>query len=118
MSRRIRGAGSAGGAVSPTIDPSTGPVPREKFAALIHAPFGQAAKEIRKYDPLFGRAPGEKIKWTVRVESMGRRDGTAEVEAASEKEAEKLAEDLSSDDVEWDWDEDDFRITSIKPATP
>lgn len=98
------------------LDPSTGPVPREEFATLIDAPYGEAAKKIRKYDPLFGIPPGTKIKWTVRCETMGRRDGTAEVEAASEKEAAALAENLTYDEVEWDFDEDDFRILSIKPT--
>jgi hypothetical protein len=100
----------------PELDRSTGPVPRAEFADLVNAPFGQAVKVIRKYDPLYGRQPGEKIKWVVQVQEMGRRDGTAEVEAASEKEAEKIAENLSSDDVEWDYDGADFRIVSIEPA--
>ncbi len=98
------------------LDPSTGPVPRDEFAKLIDAPCGEAKKVIRKYDPLFGRAPGEVVKWTVMVEATGRRTGVAEVDAATEKEAEKLADDLSGDDVEWDYDEDDFRIISVKPT--
>jgi hypothetical protein len=99
-----------------TLDPSTGPVPREVFAKLGEAPFGAAVKIIRRYDPLYGRVEGKKIKWTVLCETNGRRAGTAEVEATSEKAAEKAAENLSYDDVEWDWDEDDFTIISIKPA--
>lgn len=97
-----------------TPDPSTGPMPREEFAKLVSAPFGEARKAIRKYDPLYGRAPGEKITWTVRVEQMGRREGTVEVEAVDEKAAREKVHDLSGDDIEWDCDDDDFRIVSIK----
>lgn len=96
------------------LDPATGPIPREEFAKLIDAPFGAATKAIRKYDPLYARAPGEKITWTVRVEAMGRREGTVEIEAPDEKSAREKVCDLSGDDIEWDWDEDDFRILSIK----
>lgn len=99
-----------------TIDPSTGPVPRAEFFSLVEAPFGDAAKKIRKYDPLWGLPPGTKIKWRVECRRTVQY-GTAIIEAKTEKAAEAEAEDLTADDVDWDSDPDDFEIVSIKPDT-
>lgn len=96
------------------FDRSTGPIPREKFAALVDAPFGEAAKQIRKFDPLWGLAQGTKIKW--RVECSGKLYGGAIVEASSEEEAMKLADKLTTNDVDWDNGSDDFEILSVEPA--
>jgi hypothetical protein len=82
--------------------------------ALVNAPFGHATKAIRKYDPLYGRAVGEKINWRVRCEAM-RTTGIAEVEASSAEDAAAAAADLSFHEVDWDGDEDSFRILSIEP---
>lgn len=81
------------------LDPITGPVPRAEFAEAVAAPAGGAAKIIRQYDPFFQRAEGEKIRW--RIEAKSQMTGVAYVEAATQKEAEKLADDL--DDAEFDW---------------
>jgi hypothetical protein len=99
-----------------SLDPSTGPIPRDEFVKLVNAPYGEALKGIRKYDPLWGRQPGEKIKWKVKCRTVGIRYGEAEVEATSEQHAKKLAENLTYDEVEWDWDEDDFEIVKVEAA--
>jgi hypothetical protein len=100
--------------MSALLDPSTGPVPREKFAEIVNAPFGHAAKLIRKYDPLWGLPAGAKIKWKVECRRT-LQYGTAYVEATSDKAAAAEAEDLCGDDVDWDNDPDDFDIISIEP---
>jgi hypothetical protein len=96
------------------LDPSTGPIPREEFAKLLSAPYGEAAKRIRRYDPMWGRADGEKIKW--RVEVTGQITGSAYVEASSEDEASKAAENLSAAEIDWDGGREDFQVLSIEPA--
>ncbi len=103
--------------VAPTLDPSTGPVPRDKFRELINAPCGEAVKIIRQYDPLWGIPAGKKIMWRVDCRRT-RIDGLAYVEASSEKEAQNLADDLAGCEVDWDTDEDDFEILSVKPDLP
>lgn len=99
-------------------DPATGPIPRDRFKELVELPAGKAAEAIREYDPLWGRRPGEKIEWKVRVERSGADNGTAYVKAATEKEAEALAEKLTSCDIEWDYDDDGFIITEVEPYAP
>ncbi len=83
-------------------DKATGPIPREEFMALVSAPFGAAEKVIRKYDPLWGRKDGEKIKWRVKFSRKVWETGDAIVEAENEKEAEDLADNISDDDISWD----------------
>lgn len=75
------------------LDPVSGPLSKDELRALVDAPFGQATKIIRRHDPLYGRAPGEKIRWKVRLE--GHMQGTAYVEAATEKEASDLADKIT-----------------------
>lgn len=100
------------------IDPSTGPVPRDEFASFVNAPFGQAVKTIRKYDPLYAREPNEKIKWRARFERKVREDGWATVEASTKEEAQKLANDLPEAKINWDvccdWG-DDGDLISVEP---
>ena len=95
-------------------DPSTGPLSREEFKKLVEAPHGQARREIQKVDPLFGRSPGEKIEWRVRCRAD--MHGTAFVKAATEQEAEALADELTSNDVDWDTYSDDIEIWDVSPA--
>ena len=101
------------------LDPITGPMPRSEFVEAVNAPFGQARKAIRKYDPLWGREAGEPIKWKVKYSRRIREEGTATVEAATLKEAEKLADKLPEDQISWDvsnsWD-DDIEIESVEPT--
>jgi hypothetical protein len=101
----------------PLIDPVTGPMPREKFRELVALPAGKAREAIQEYDPLWGRRPGEKIEWRIRVERSGRDTGTAFVKAATEKEAEALAENLTSDAIDWDFEDDSFEITEVQAVT-
>lgn len=95
-------------------DPISGPIPRNEFKELVKAAHGVALRTIRKYDPLFGREPGEKIKWKVRVRSD--MEGVAYVSAANEKEAMALACDLTSAEVDWEDYSDDFEVLDIKAA--
>ncbi len=93
-------------------DPITGPISREEFKALVQAPFGEAVKVIRKYDPQFGRAEGEKFRWKVR----GRCNSTVEayVMAANQEEADKLADELT--DAAFDYCSDgEIEIDSVEP---
>lgn len=85
----------------PLHDRATGPIPREEFAKLASAPFGEAEKVIRKYDPLWRRKEGEKIKWKVTFSRTIRETGYATVEAENEKEAEKLADDVPDNKIDW-----------------
>lgn len=88
------------------FDPISGPVPRDEFAKLAAAPFGEALKVIKKYDPLWGLKEGEKLTWRVRASS--RMHGTAYIEAATQEEADNLADDLS--DASFDWECSKFSI--------
>lgn len=98
------------------LDPSTGPIPRDKFREIVAAPFGEAANEIRKYDPLWGRAPGEKLKWKVTYEREVVETGTAIVEAETEKEAERLADGLDDSKIRWDYNrEGDIISLHVEP---
>jgi hypothetical protein len=93
-------------------NPISGPVPINEFREMVNLPAGEARKCIRKYDPLFGREPGEKIKWEVRFTGQG--VGYAVVEAASKKDAEKLADKISDADIEWDdMEVDDFEVSPM-----
>lgn len=89
------------------LDPATGPIPRDKFYALVSAPAGAAKKFIRKYDPFFGRAPGEKVRWLVTYTKEV--EGYAYVEAESKEEATKLGKNLRDDEVEYDTHDDGCR---------
>ena len=86
-------------------DPITGPLSREDFRSLWDAPYGEALEAIRKHDPLYGRKPGEKIRWRVTLKREVPEIGTATVIAATEEEATQLADKLT--DAEIDWDVDD-----------
>lgn len=99
-------------------DPSTGPISRETLQELVAAPFGEATKIIRQYDPQWGRADGEKFKWRVQVERSGADTGVAYIEAANKEEANKLADELTECDVEWNYDSDSIDIVSVEPDQP
>lgn len=96
------------------FDPITGVLPREKLAELAAAPHGEATKVIRRYDPQWARAPGEKFDWIVKVR-RGSGTGEAIVKAADQKEADELADDLRESDIEWDYDSDGFIVESVEP---
>ena len=98
-----------------------GPLSAEQFQTLVDAPFGKALQTLRQYDPMWGRAPGETIRWRVTVSRLVREVGTAYVEAASEREAENLAANLDDRQINWDWDScnsNDEMVESVEPAPP
>lgn len=97
-------------------DPSTGPIPREKFAELVNLTAGKAREEIQKYDPFWGLQSGGKIEFEVVV--TGRMEGRAYIKASSQKEADALADDLSDSDIDWDYGDGDFDILSVEPHKP
>jgi hypothetical protein len=84
------------------LDPVTGPIPRDKFAEIVNAPYGAATKAIRQYDPLYGRKEGEKFKWAVRFTREVEEEGWGYVEAESAEEAEELGRKLKESDLTWD----------------
>jgi hypothetical protein len=101
------------------FDPVTGPLTREKLSELVRAPHGQALKEIRKFDPLFGLMEGELIEWRVRASRRAPEDGFATVKADSLEAAKKLAGNLKESDFCWDArcvDVYDFDIEEVEPA--
>jgi hypothetical protein len=97
-------------------DPVTGPISREKFAELVASPYGEACKEIRKHDPMWGRKAGEKIRWRVSFSRTSHETGYAIVAACSEKEAEKIACDLDDSKIAWDYDDCDLaQVEDVSP---
>lgn len=96
------------------LDPVTGPLSRDELSELVKAPFGEAVKVIREYDPQYGRAPGEKYRW--KIVARCEMEGTAYVMAADEKEANKLADDITDGAFDWDapWSSD-LEIVSVEP---
>lgn len=96
--------------------PVFGPLPVAEWQAALAAPHGQATKIIRKYDPQWGRASGEKFEWTVKVERSGSSLGTATIKASSQEEANKIADALSEADIDWDDDDTGFEILSVEPT--
>jgi hypothetical protein len=103
------------------IDPITGPVPPEEFRRLVDAPHGEAVKAIRKYDPTYGLKDGETIKWIVTYEREVTQVGTITVDASSEDEAEKLADEiLENDEERFAWEStdsfaDNYELISVEP---
>jgi len=97
-------------------DPIFGPLSREKLQELSAAPYGEALKEIRKHDPLFGLREGETITWRVRATRQAREYGYANVDAASQEEATRIAEKLDEANFSWDCDDaDEFEIDTVEP---
>lgn len=99
---------------------STGPMTSEQLKALADAPHGHALKEIRKFDPLYGRlsGEGELIKWRVKLTKEVQAVGFVTVEAATKEDAEALAEEVDDHKVEWDFDDDGcgFWVEEAKPV--
>lgn len=85
-------------------DPATGPIPPAVFKALVDAPYGEAARAIQKYDPLFGKESEEEREWWVTFKRRATETGRATVKATTMKEAQELAEALSGREIEWDAD--------------
>lgn len=93
-------------------DPISGPITRDELRELASAPYGEALKVIRKHDPLFGRKDGEKFRWKVLATVTCTM--YAFVEAASEDEANKLADKLNTAAFDYE-SEGDISIDSVEP---
>jgi hypothetical protein len=103
--------------VSKQLDPVTGPIPRDKFKALVDAPHGDAREEIRKRDPFWGLPEGAKIAFDVEVRAEV--IGYAVVRATSLEEAKKAAKELTRGEIEFDSCEfDSFDVESVAPCPP
>lgn len=97
-----------------TLDPISGPLSRQQLAELVKAPYGECVKVIRKYDPQYGRQPGEKFRW--KITARCEMDGVGYVMASDENEAAKLADEMA--DISFDWSArwpSDMEIISVKP---
>jgi hypothetical protein len=99
------------------VKSSFGPLSAEDFAKAVAAPAGHAEKIIRKYDPMWGRKAGEKIKWRVRAEREVLEEGSLIVEAANEKEAMDAARTKAWHEwsVDYACDPDDFDLVDAEP---
>lgn len=99
-------------------DRSFGPLDRDQFSQLVAAPFGEAAKAIRKHDPLWNRKEGDEIKWLVTATRDVTEEGTAFVHAATKEEAKRKAGELKWSDysVDYPYDVPDFDIDDVEPA--
>ncbi len=95
------------------IDRATGPISREEFQEIAAAPFGEAKKRIRQYDPFWGLQDGEKIPFL--VELTGHMRGEAVVMAANQKEADKLAGELTDAEIDWMDGGEGFDVLSVEP---
>lgn len=104
-------------------DPVSGPLTRLQLSALAEAPFGAAAEAIRQHDPLWGIAPGTKLKWRAHFSRSAREEGYALIEATSAEEAEKIACRLPDKDIHdcgpaygGDWEFDHLEPATAKLA--
>jgi acyl-CoA reductase-like NAD-dependent aldehyde dehydrogenase len=101
-------------------DPISGPLTRDELRELAAAPFGEAARIIRRFDPLWGRqTEGELIRWRVRFIREVTEEGYAYVEAATKDDAERLADEIPVSQIDWDHTrhyERDAMIDDIAPA--
>jgi hypothetical protein len=99
----------------------TGPISQEQMQALAESPaFGVATAELRKHDPFWGRADGEKIRWRVTIYSKALMKATAFVEASSEDEANKLADAIEDSSLDWDavgnWLKNETWVDEVVPV--
>lgn len=99
------------------MHPATGPISPEQMRELADAPYGKAAEVLRQHDPLFGKKPGDKIKWRVELETEARMVATTIVEATSREEAEEIVSKRHANSFDWEcYDANDFNIESVEPA--
>lgn len=88
--------------------PISGPISPEELKALADAPYGKAAVELRKYDPLWGKLsrdaddPQPVIAWNVCLSQEVTMRAHVTVEARTEEEAMEIAENLSEQKLSWD----------------
>jgi len=97
-----------------------GPLTKEQFQEAVDAPYGRAGDILRKGDPLWGRGfpDGEVKRWKVTYHQQVTMAATKYVEAASEKEAEAIADTISDDTLTFDRfvDADSSEIISVEVA--
>ena len=97
-----------------------GPLSPAEFQEAVDAPYGKATAILRRHDPMWGRFAneGDKIKWRVRFQQTVTMGATSYVEAATEEEAEALAELIPAKDLRFDEfiSDDDGELISVEPA--
>lgn len=97
--------------------PISGPISPEELQALAELPYGRAAVELQKHDPLWGTTSGDAaIKtWKVTVNKADPMKATVFVQAPTEAGARSLVNAM--EDWEFDWEPDyteDFEIWSVE----
>lgn len=100
---------------------ASGPISPEELQRIAELPYGQAQRELRKHDPMYGVKPGDKIKFTVELVTHARLRAYTTVEAESEEEAMKIAEKISPHNLDFEYDgdgRDDVEAVSASPSTP
>lgn len=94
---------------------SFGPVPKHEFERAKKAPYGQAARILRKYDPMFGLVENaENLKYfSVSVSRIIEKDDHAivKVRATTEDAARELVDKM--DWTNFDWHEHHFDEESM-----
>lgn len=96
---------------------ATGPISPEEMQRIADLPYGMAAVELRKHDPLFGKKEGDKLEWRVRLSGTGSITATTIVEASSEAEAMDIAECRASHEFDWEVSDcDQFEAQEAEPA--
>lgn len=92
------------------MNKSFGPLSADEFQSLVSAPYGAAVKTIRKYDPLYGKVSteGELVKWKVTLQKEVTMTGYVIVEAATEEDAENIADTIDENKIDWDEEESTF----------
>jgi hypothetical protein len=79
-----------------------GPLTVERLKELADAPMGRATKALREHDPMWNRQPGDKIRWKVTFREWVLMEGYKYVEAETEEEAQKLADEIKEDQIDCD----------------
>lgn len=80
-----------------------GPISVAELKSLAELPHGEAASRLRQHDPLYGKGlpSGPMRSWKVRLSKEVTMVGTLTIEAASEEEAELLAQNIDDSKVSW-----------------
>lgn len=99
-------------------DPIFGPIPPDEFRTFASLPYGEARKAIQKRDPLWGIETGQPIEWKVKFTRKVYEEGYATVRAATQEEAQKIAEKMPEYQISWSADDcDETEIESVEPKT-
>lgn len=97
-----------------------GPLSPEEWQAAIDAPFGGAAKILRAHDPAWGFSDPDKAprKWKVKFTRETEFRAYTTVVATTEVEAQKLADEIDPDKLDWDYDDEGFAFVASIEAVP